>query len=130
MIRAASRALSIALSGRVPALVEQQLPAAGLLLGSAPPEAAAAAAWRQSGAPRCYSAQPAHSQEQDGDDITEEFRESVRTFAQEYIAPHATEIDRLNGYPPGFDFWRQAGDFGLHGEHGARRMRNSALPRH
>lgn len=115
MIRAASRALGAALGGRVPALVEQRLPAAGLL-GPASPEAAAAAAHPQGGAPRCFSAQPAHSQELDGEDITEEFRESVRTFAQEYIAPRAADIDRLNGYPPGFDFWRQAGEFGLHGE--------------
>ncbi|KAI7841634.1 hypothetical protein COHA_004654 [Chlorella ohadii] len=52
-----------------------------------------------------------------------EFREGVRTFAQDFVAPHAAEIDRLNGYPSGFEFWRQAGEWGLHGvtvptEHG------------
>jgi alkylation response protein AidB-like acyl-CoA dehydrogenase len=46
----------------------------------------------------------------------EEFRETVRTFAQDLVAPHAAEIDRLNAYPEGFEFWRQAGEWGLHGE--------------
>jgi len=31
------------------------------------------------------------------------------------VAPHAAEIDRLNAYPAGFDFWRRAGEWGLHG---------------
>lgn len=52
-----------------------------------------------------------------------EFREGVRTFAQDFVAPHAAEIDRLNSYPSGFEFWRTAGEWGLHGitvptEHG------------
>eukprot|EP00887_Chlorella_sp_A99_P002195 scaffold21.g2195.t1 len=44
-----------------------------------------------------------------------EFRDTVRTFARTHVAPHAAEIDRLNGYPPGFEFWRAAGEWGLHG---------------
>lgn len=44
-----------------------------------------------------------------------EFREGVRTFAKEVVAPHAAEIDRLNAYPPRFEFWRAAGEMGLHG---------------
>ena len=44
-----------------------------------------------------------------------EFREGVRTFAQDFVAPHAAEIDRLNSYPSGFEFWRTAGEWGLHG---------------
>lgn len=48
-----------------------------------------------------------------------EFRESVRQFASAFVAPHAAEIDRLNGYPAGFEFWQRAGEWGLHGEHGA-----------
>ena len=27
----------------------------------------------------------------------------------------AADIDRLNGYPPGFEFWKTAGEWGLHG---------------
>ncbi|KAL4444700.1 hypothetical protein ABPG77_002517 [Micractinium sp. CCAP 211/92] len=45
----------------------------------------------------------------------EEFRESVRQFAADLVAPHAAEIDRLNAYPPEFDFWHRAGEWGLHG---------------
>ncbi len=46
----------------------------------------------------------------------EEFRESVRQFAADLVAPHAAEIDRLNAYPPEFDFWHRAGEWGLHGK--------------
>lgn len=50
-----------------------------------------------------------------GEEELAEFREGVRTFAQDFVAPHAAEIDRLNGYPQGFEFWRTAGEWGLHG---------------
>ncbi|PSC68944.1 Isovaleryl-dehydrogenase [Micractinium conductrix] len=50
-----------------------------------------------------------------GEEELAEFRESVRTFAQDFVAPHAAEIDSLNAYPPGFEFWRRAGEWGLHG---------------
>lgn len=61
-------------------------------------------------APQAAPLPPAHHEE------LEEFRESVRQFATDLVAPHAAEIDRLNAYPPGFDFWRRAGEWGLHGE--------------
>lgn len=60
-------------------------------------------------APQAAPLPPAHHEE------LEEFRESVRQFATDLVAPHAAEIDRLNAYPPGFDFWRRAGEWGLHG---------------
>jgi hypothetical protein len=54
--------------------------------------------------------------EQQHDESIEVFRETVRTFAQDFVAPHAAGIDRLNAYPEGFHFWCQAGEWGLHGE--------------
>lgn len=102
--------------------------AAASLLGSATWAAGArhfapAAAWAAlSGRP--LTAQPAPADAPDhqsgagsGPNEAElaEFREGVRTFAREVVAPHAAEIDSLNGYPPGFEFWRTAGDMGLHG---------------
>lgn len=51
------------------------------------------------------------------------FREDMRTFAQDFLAPHAAEIDRLNAFPPEFEFWRKAGEWGLHGELGLLGMR-------
>jgi alkylation response protein AidB-like acyl-CoA dehydrogenase len=45
------------------------------------------------------------------------FQEQMRAFAQESLAPHAAAIDKLNGYPTDFEFWRKAGEWGLHGEH-------------
>ncbi|KAI7846407.1 hypothetical protein COHA_000117 [Chlorella ohadii] len=101
--------------------------AAASLLGSATWAAGArhfapAAAWAAlSGRP--LTAQPAPADAPDhqsgagsGPNEAElaEFREGVRTFAREVVAPHAAEIDSLNGYPPGFEFWRTAGDMGLH----------------
>ncbi len=46
----------------------------------------------------------------------QEFRDSVQGFAQEQVAPHAAEIDRLNAHPKGLNLWTAMGDFGLHGE--------------
>ena len=56
------------------------------------------------------------------------FREDMRTFAQDFLAPHAAEIDRLNAYPPELQFWRKAGEWGLHGECMQRRTTASNLP--
>lgn len=96
MMLAARRAWA-ALGAQTAAL--DRLPAAGLLAGA-----------------RRLSAQPAPAAEHhDDESAADEFRDSVRTFAQDFVAPHAAEIDRLNAYPPGFEFWRRAGEWGLHG---------------
>ncbi len=50
------------------------------------------------------------------DESLSEFRESVRSFAQEVIAPLAADIDRANNFPSHIDLWRELGNFGLHGE--------------
>lgn len=44
-----------------------------------------------------------------------EFRDTVRSFAQEVIAPHATAIDATNNFPKDVNLWRAMGDMGLHG---------------
>ena len=49
-------------------------------------------------------------------DALQEFRETVREFAQRAIAPHAAEIDRQNTFPASTNLWKDIGDFGLHGE--------------
>ncbi|GAX86302.1 hypothetical protein CEUSTIGMA_g13714.t1 [Chlamydomonas eustigma] len=46
---------------------------------------------------------------------TEEFRESVREFAEKVIAPHAEEIDKTNMFPASRDLWVEMGSFGLLG---------------
>jgi isovaleryl-CoA dehydrogenase len=51
----------------------------------------------------------------DVDDATEEFRETVRDFAQRVVAPHAADIDRSNSFPKTENLWTAMGDFGLHG---------------
>lgn len=48
-------------------------------------------------------------------DALQEFRETVRDFAQRAIAPHASEIDRQNTFPSSTNLWKDIGDFGLHG---------------
>ncbi|CAD6273115.1 unnamed protein product [Miscanthus lutarioriparius] len=49
------------------------------------------------------------------DDTQVQFKESVRKFAQEAIAPHAAAIDASNHFPREVDLWRLMGDFNLHG---------------
>lgn len=48
-------------------------------------------------------------------DALQEFRETVREFAQRTVAPHAAEIDRLNSFPSSANLWKEIGEFGLHG---------------
>lgn len=45
----------------------------------------------------------------------QEFRNTVKDFAQRTVAPHAAEIDRLNSFPKSANLWKEIGDFGLHG---------------
>ncbi|KAG2482300.1 hypothetical protein HYH03_018764 [Edaphochlamys debaryana] len=45
----------------------------------------------------------------------EEFRENVREFAQQVIAPHAEAIDRENNFPTSVNLWKAMGEFGLLG---------------
>ena len=53
------------------------------------------------------------------DDELDEFREQVRHFAQNEVAPHAALIDESNDFPVfpdgEADLWKKLGDFGLHG---------------
>lgn len=49
------------------------------------------------------------------DDTQKQFKESVAQFAQETIAPHASEIDRSNYFPKDVNLWKLMGDFNLHG---------------
>ncbi|KMO38144.1 isovaleryl-CoA dehydrogenase [Methylobacterium variabile] len=46
-------------------------------------------------------------------ETAEAIRDSVRTFAQDKIAPRAEEIDRTNTFPR--DLWPEMGALGLHG---------------
>ena len=43
------------------------------------------------------------------------FRDQVKTFAQNEIAPLAAEIDETNAFPESVNLWTKMGDFGLHG---------------
>ena len=45
----------------------------------------------------------------------QEFRDTVRDFAQRAIAPHAAEIDQQNSFPRSVNLWQEIGEFGLHG---------------
>ena len=58
-----------------------------------------------------------HAQAEVPSDETDlqEFRETVRDFAQRTIAPHAAEIDQQNNFPRSVNLWQEIGDFGLHG---------------
>uniref|UniRef100_A0A7I4BBN8 Isovaleryl-CoA dehydrogenase, mitochondrial n=1 Tax=Physcomitrium patens TaxID=3218 RepID=A0A7I4BBN8_PHYPA len=49
------------------------------------------------------------------DDTAEQFKESVRHFSQENIAPHAAAIDHNNSFPTDVNLWKLMGDFNLHG---------------
>ncbi|KAK9828856.1 hypothetical protein WJX72_002418 [[Myrmecia] bisecta] len=60
---------------------------------------------------RCQHTHAASSNQ----DQREEFRETVREFAQRSVAPHAAEIDRTNAFPANIDLWQAIGEFGLHG---------------
>ena len=46
-------------------------------------------------------------------ETAEAIRDSVRSFAQDKIAPRAEEIDRTNTFPR--DLWPEMGALGLHG---------------
>jgi hypothetical protein len=49
------------------------------------------------------------------DETAEQFKESVRQFAQENIAPHAAKVDASNSFPKDVNLWKLMGDFNLHG---------------
>lgn len=49
------------------------------------------------------------------DGTAEEFKESVRKFAEEHIAPRAAQIDHANSFPQDVNLWKLMGDFSLHG---------------
>eukprot|EP00243_Klebsormidium_subtile_P004445 TRINITY_DN18428_c0_g1_i1.p1 TRINITY_DN18428_c0_g1~~TRINITY_DN18428_c0_g1_i1.p1 ORF type:complete len:441 (-),score=73.28 TRINITY_DN18428_c0_g1_i1:319-1641(-) len=49
------------------------------------------------------------------DDTSMQFKESVRKFAQENIAPLAAQIDHNNSFPKDVNLWRKMGEFDLHG---------------
>ncbi|KAL2610127.1 hypothetical protein R1flu_028700 [Riccia fluitans] len=49
------------------------------------------------------------------DETAEQFKESVRQFAQENIAPHAAKTDHTNSFPKDVNLWKLMGDFNLHG---------------
>lgn len=63
-------------------------------------------------------------------DALQEFRETVKDFAQRTIAPHAAEIDRLNSFPTSNDLWKEIGDFGLHGAVASHSSRAQASAGH
>jgi len=44
-----------------------------------------------------------------------DFREGVREFAAQVVAPRAAAIDRDNSFPRDVDLWRAMADMGLHG---------------
>ncbi|GAB4821498.1 hypothetical protein N2152v2_008544 [Parachlorella kessleri] len=49
------------------------------------------------------------------DEDLAEFRESVRGFAQEVVAPLAADIDKANNFPQHINLWQALGEFGLNG---------------
>uniref|UniRef100_A0A0A0KHQ5 Isovaleryl-CoA dehydrogenase n=1 Tax=Cucumis sativus TaxID=3659 RepID=A0A0A0KHQ5_CUCSA len=49
------------------------------------------------------------------DDTQLQFKESVKQFAQDNIAPHAAKIDQTNTFPKDVNLWKLMGDFHLHG---------------
>ncbi|KAJ7296898.1 hypothetical protein O6H91_Y093300 [Diphasiastrum complanatum] len=49
------------------------------------------------------------------DETALQFKDSVKQFAQENIAPHAAKIDVTNSFPKDVDLWKLMGDFNLLG---------------
>lgn len=49
------------------------------------------------------------------DEEIEEFRQTVETFARDFVAPHAADIDRNNSFPTSVNLWKAMGEWGLHG---------------
>src|SRR6476659_10556119 len=45
----------------------------------------------------------------------EEFRDTVKTFAQGFVAPYAASIDENASFPKEVNLWTAMGEFGLHG---------------
>nr|GEZ55330.1 isovaleryl-CoA dehydrogenase, mitochondrial-like [Tanacetum cinerariifolium] len=43
------------------------------------------------------------------------FKEGLQQFAQEKIAPHAENIDKMDSFPQDVNLWKLMGDFNLHG---------------
>lgn len=58
--------------------------------------------------------QAQHRAEADADEI-EDFRETVRSWAAQELAPRAADIDRNNSFPTDVNMWTAMGDMGLHG---------------
>lgn len=44
-----------------------------------------------------------------------QYRDSIRRFCDQELAPHADKIDRDNGFDQFREFWRKLGDMGLLG---------------
>ncbi|CAM6084922.1 unnamed protein product [Calypogeia fissa] len=49
------------------------------------------------------------------DETALQFKEGVRKFAEDNIAPHAAKIDESNYLPKDVNLWKLMGDFDLHG---------------
>lgn len=60
----------------------------------------------------------------------QEFRETVRDFAQRIIAPHAAEIDQQNSFPRSVNLWQDIGEFGLHGTQRSLNLLHGSLVYH
>ena len=65
---------------------------------------------------RCFSEAAMQTSAPGESEDAMEFRETVRAFAQQVIAPHAASIDANNTFPKDVDLWKAMGDMGLHGE--------------
>lgn len=61
-------------------------------------------------------ADTAHASEEE----LQEFRETVRGFASDLVAPRAADIDRDNAFPKDINLWTTMGEMGLLGEQGSR----------
>ncbi|KAM7257568.1 hypothetical protein ACFE04_013309 [Oxalis oulophora] len=49
------------------------------------------------------------------DDTQLQFKESVRQFSEQHIAPHASTIDHTNSFPKDVNLWKLMGEFNLFG---------------